>query len=83
MSILNMIWQWFTNFVGWVVSVVVALLPRSPFADLDWSFAAEPLGWLNWLFPVRDLLTVAGVWLAAIAGFYAYMWILRKVGFVD
>lgn len=79
-----MIWQAFTNFVGWVVSVVVALLPQSPFASFDFgAFAAEPLGWLNWLFPVGDLLRLLGLWTVAIGGYYAYMWILRKAGLID
>lgn len=27
----------------------------------------QGIGWLNWMFPVSDAVTVTGIWLAAIA----------------
>ena len=35
------------------------------------------LGWLNWLFPVGDCLTIMLVWLGAVGLFYLYSIVMR------
>lgn len=57
---------------------IVQLLPASPFAPALEYFNDLPyLGWLNWVIPVKDMLRVAEVWLAAITVFYLYSIIMR------
>lgn len=44
------------------------LLPVSPFADLALPAAMDTgLGWLNWIFPIGDMLGIFSIWLLAAA----------------
>lgn len=53
-------------------------LPRSPFANVIESIGNIPyLGYLNWFFPIKDILTVMALWLGAITVYYAYSIVLR------
>lgn len=64
----------FSKYAG----TLVGLLPASPFAPaLDYFRDLPYLGWLNWVVPVKDMLNVAFVWLAAITVFYLYAIIMR------
>lgn len=74
------------NFLTWLTGIlsnfgnaVIQLLPRSPFRQAidSWVPPADTLGWLNWFFPVSQLLTVVVLWLAAVAGFYLFSVVLR------
>lgn len=53
--------------LGAFYSLLSGVLPQSPFralqigADIDTA-----LGWLNWVVPVGDMLSLMGLWLAAI-----------------
>lgn len=59
-------------------SMLLSLLPRSPFVDFLNSIEYIPyLGWLNWFVPVGDIIVIGGVFLSAVGLFYLYMIIAR------
>lgn len=59
---------------------VLQLLPHSPFTTVASFVEGLPwLGWLNWFFPVSEILTILGAWLVAIAGFYLWSVVARWV----
>lgn len=54
-----------TGLLSWLASV----LPTSPFANLSLALSGvgNALGWLNWVIPVGQMVTLYGVWLVAAA----------------
>lgn len=57
---------------------LLEVLPLSPFKDFIAQLGSLPyLGWLNWLFPVGDCLTIMLVWLGAVGLFYLYSIVMR------
>lgn len=77
---LNGLLDWMNELVQNLGSKVLSLLPTSPFrAFIDGWQAPEYLGWLNWFFPISQILTVLAAWLAAIALFYLYSIIMRWI----
>ena len=66
-----------------VASVLIAILPISPFESLVDSISSTPyLGYLNWFFPIGRCLTALTAWCTAIVSFYAISWILRQLDIV-
>lgn len=64
-----------------VVCLVLALLPVSPFQRFATWFSTVPyLSALNWFLPISDMLYVMELWLPVIAAFYGIMWVLNFVG---
>lgn len=64
------------------VQSILDLLPRSPFANVLAQLEAADLpglAWLNWLLPIPEFLGILGVWLVAIAVYYAYSVIARWI----
>lgn len=72
------------NFLSMVVNWLVSHLPASPLANLgfvgDMSFGEVSidtvLGWVNWLIPVGDLISLFGLWLSAIVTASAIRWVI-------
>ena len=62
--------------VASVVSLLVSVLPVSPFQQLAFGDAPPAaLGWLNWLVPIGDMLTLLSAWAVALL-----LWrLVRKV----
>lgn len=69
---------------SWAVDVanrVVSLLPLSPFhqyistASLDFTYVK----WINWFFPVQEVLVMLGAYLASIGSYYGIVIIGRWV----
>ena len=75
-TIMDFIYKW----VSVMANNILSLLPLSPFRSFITSFTPPSyLGWLNWFFPVSEVLTVLTVWLTAIGLFYLYSIIMRWV----
>lgn len=72
--------EWLSNTIQSVLGSIISLLPTSPFREFINNFdTPEYLGWLNWFFPVQQVITIMGVWLISIALFYLYSIIMRWV----
>lgn len=76
-SILGKILSFFLSLIGWVVSAVVQVLPRSPFADLDLTLPQQWAGWINWAVPVGTFITILTAWAAAVALWFVVRWLLK------
>lgn len=65
---------------GGLIQKILEVLPTSPFRDFLDNFKNVPyLGYLNWFFPVRGVLTVMAAWLTAVSLFLLYSIIMRWV----
>ena len=66
----------FNKFYVWLI----ALLPSSPFIALINSISNIPyLKYLNWFFPVTEVVALLEAWLVAIAVFYLYRVIMSYI----
>lgn len=83
-DILDSIWNFMVKSVAELLNNILSLLPRSPFADFIQNFSFDSslrlyLGWLNWFFPIRNIITIFSLWISAYALFLLYSIILRWV----
>lgn len=64
-----------------LIDGIVSVLPKSPFSGVIAGLEGvqEGLGWLNYFFPVGDVLTLLTAWCYAIALYYVYSVIMRWV----
>jgi hypothetical protein len=75
---MNAIFNWITDKLLYIISVVLSVLPDSPFIMLERDAdIMNVLGYINWVFPVSEMLAIFQIWLSAITVFYAYQLILR------
>ena len=64
-----------------ILSLVLAMLPQSPFQAFTQYFAQIPfLGFINFFLPIGEMLAVLEVWLIAVAVIYSILYILNHVG---
>lgn len=75
------LYEGIVNIVTKLLSVVLSLLPRSPFAEFiaSWNPESQYIGWLNWFLPVGTLLTITAVWLGAVTTFYLISIVARWI----
>lgn len=83
MDIFGDIFDWFSGFLGDVLSWVTALLPDSPFQAISNSAVSEYLPYINWFLPFDFVVTTLGLWLLAVAGYYIYSVVLRWIKAVE
>lgn len=65
--------QGLLTFLGTIFGWLDSLLPNSPLAGLVQTSQNLSLGisWLNWLFPINDMLALLAIWIAACAAITA------------
>lgn len=80
---MDAVWSFLTDFLSNAVSWVTALLPDSPFQAISTTPIAPYLPMINWFLPFDFVVTTLGLWLTAIAVYYAYSIILRWVKAVE
>lgn len=67
-----------------VLVVALSILPDSPFRGFLDNLAELPfLGYLNWIIPISDFISLLSVWCAAIAVFYIASVLLRFAKAID
>ena len=69
--------------LGAVLSVIILLLPDSPFKLLDSSPIAPYLSGINWLVPVGLMLDIGTSWLLAISIYNIYQIAMRWLKMID
>lgn len=80
MDIFLSIFEWLLEKLADFGNTLLSVLPKSPFSDLLNSFADMPfMGWINWIFPIREFIYIGSLWLACITTFYLYSIIMRWI----
>ena len=75
---------WMTELFNSFGSMLMTVLPRSPFAGVLFSLAGnQGLGWLNWFFPVGACLKVFAAWLVAYGTYLVYSIIMRWIKAIE
>lgn len=71
---------WFYELMSAFASLLLSVLPTSPFQQYIQAFAEVPyLGILNWFIPIGAFIKIGAAWLGAIALFYLYSIVMRWV----
>lgn len=77
----------FINFIiktfGNILNFIFSFLPDSPFSKIDNSAIVEFVGYLNYLVPVAEIVSILTVWGSAIGIYYVYQIVLRWIRAVD
>lgn len=64
-----------------LISVVLALLPESPFVGFSSLVSNIPfLSWVNWFLPISEMLVLFESLLVAVAIYYGILYLLNYVG---
>lgn len=73
----------FISGIGASISWVISKLPQSPFAQITSGPAQEYMGYINWIVPVGQILTILGAWCGCIALYYVAQIALRWLKVVE
>lgn len=83
-GIVSNVWDKLGDWFSLIISKVLMLLPDSPFiVPALPASVRSALGVINWLVPVSYIVGVTSAWAVAIAIYYAYSVIMRKLGAID
>lgn len=64
-----------------LISVVLSLLPESPFVGFSSLVSNIPfLSWVNWFLPISEMLVLFESLLVAVAIYYGILYLLNYVG---
>lgn len=79
------LFQGIINVLAGLLNVIVAILPKSPFAGRWGSLVLDNdlLSALAWIIPFKSILSLLSAWLVAISIFYAQMIILRWIKAIE
>ena len=76
--------HWMKQMLDALLSVLLHLLPLSPFADAIANLTQLPyLAYLNYFVPVGTFIKIGEAWLAAIALFYLYSVLARWIKLIE
>lgn len=72
------------NGLGALLNVIVSVLPGSPFNGL-YSLVIDNkwLGYLSYIIPVPQILSLLQAWILAVTAFYLYMVVLRWIKAIE
>lgn len=63
-----------------LLSIVIALLPESPFEHyITWFSEIPYLKYLNWFIPIGEIVAITETWLSVVVVYYGYMVVMRYV----
>lgn len=66
-----------------LLSVVLSLLPMSPFAGFSSLMSSIPyLSYANFFFPISEMLAIIETWLVVVSTYYGILYIVNYVGLV-
>lgn len=68
------------GFKMFILSIVITLMPTSPFERYVQFFQDIPyLQYLNWFIPIGEIVAFFEVWLSVVVVYYGYMVVMRYV----
>ena len=82
---------WIINFLiymlGSLLDLILSFLPNSPFSNIDLFVAksgiSEFFSYLAWLVPIKQIVSIVGLWVACIGLYYIYSVALRWFKIVE
>lgn len=81
-----MLWKFFCSFVnalikglGYALKAISLVLPDSPFSVIDNSPIHKYLGYINYFFPVGEIIVILETWLICVGIYYIYRIALRWI----
>lgn len=66
-----------------LLSLILSILPDSPFSSIDVSFLTPYLAQINWFIPVGRIVAMLAVWTSAVLIYYLYTVIMRFTKLID
>lgn len=75
--------NFFIKFAGELISAIFILLPSSPFKDVSLGPISNFLGYLNYLLPITEIVSILTLWGSAIGLYYLYQIVLRWLKVVE
>lgn len=64
-----------------VISIVLSLLPSSPFVGFNNLVQQIPyLSFLNWFLPINEMLVIIESWLVVVSVFYGILYLCNYAG---
>lgn len=66
-----------------LVAQVVNFLPDSPFQSIDLGVLEQYMGYVNYFYPVRQLVIFLGLYVSAVLVWYGVRWILRLARYIE
>jgi hypothetical protein len=77
----------FVNFIidkiDLLLSLILSILPDSPFSSINVEFLTPYLANINWFIPVGRIVAMLAVWSSAVLIYYLYSVIMRFTNLVD
>ena len=81
--LLGLFVQKIIDIVGAALGLLVSLFPRSPFQAISGSDFGDLISKINFFIPVYEFLSIAQLWLIAIAVYYLYSTFARWLKAID
>ena len=66
-----------------IISLVLSLLPASPFQGFQYLTQNIPyLSFVNWFVPINEMLVITETWLIVVATYYGILYLVNYAGIV-
>jgi hypothetical protein len=75
--------NFFIDKIDLLLSLILSILPDSPFSSIDVSFLTPYLAQINWFIPVERIVSTLAVWSSAVLIYYLYTVIMRFTNLID
>lgn len=66
-----------------LVVQVVDLLPDSPFQNIDLGVLEQYISYVNYFYPVKQLVIFLGLYTSAVIIWYGFRWVLRLARYIE
>lgn len=66
-----------------IISLVLSLLPMSPFVGFEYLMENIPfLSFVNWFLPISEMIVITESWLIVVAVYYGILYLVNYAGIV-
>lgn len=66
-----------------IISLVLSLLPVSPFVGFEYLLENIPfLSFVNWFLPIQEMIAILESWLVVVAVYYGILYLVNYTGIV-
>lgn len=68
-----------------VLNIIFSLLPNSPFTNISTYdlTISKYLGNLAWILPIKQIISILGLWLGCMLIYYIYSVVMRWIKLID